>query len=119
MGKESETGPIHQYCLSIRNQKLLSGYLKKTNQYNLFQEHRLIQSSDLNSGSINFFETWLDNILRKNSIQANSLRLDYIGEFGTLNYAIFADSRLRITDKLKTLNGFVSVDDLGPSRLFR
>ena len=53
----------------------------------------------------------MSKILDENKIEINSLRLDFVSNSGLLNYAIFADPKQKIIEKLKKLKDFSSVGD--------
>lgn len=57
-------------------------------------------------------ENWLGGVLQTQKIEVDSMRLDFVTQTGLLNYALFADPRKQIIDKLRQLKGFDSVDDL-------
>src|SRR3989339_896779 len=111
MIKEVEPKRIRQYCFSIRNPIMVSSNLEKHGVKNAFQNHSLIFARSLPEQVVASFENWLSKILNENKIEIDSLRLDFISISGLLNYAIFADSRQKIIEKLKKLKGFSSVGD--------
>ena len=111
MIRETEPRRFHQYCFSIRNPSIVSSYLENYKIKNAFQNHNLIIASSLPPQLIESFEGWMSKILDENKIEINSLRLDFVSNSGLLNYAIFADPKQKIIEKLKKLKGFSSVGD--------